>query len=146
MVLKILKVLWVFSLLAVLTVLMYVYAGLPEAVVVNENTKAVTLSKEILFYTALALIAIANALVFAVSRIYSEKDHDFKAWFYGFILCANLFFIIGLSFISTYNSGEKFDYSRLGVIIYGSLALMAVWIIAWPVYALLKKFNRKQPV
>jgi hypothetical protein len=146
MALKILKVIWVFSLLTVLGVFMYVYASLPENVVVNENPQTTTLSRETLFYIVLAVIAVANALVFAVTRIFSQKESDFKAWFYGLIACANLFFVIGLSFISLYNSNEKYDFARLGIIIYGSVGLLLVWATSWPVYSALQKFFRKQPV
>jgi hypothetical protein len=146
MALKILKVIWLFSLLGVMASFMYVYASLPENVVVNENPQTITISKETLFYIVLAVIAIANALVFAVSRIYSEKESDFKAWFYGLVACANLFFVIGLSFISLYNSNEKYDFGRLGVIIYGSVGLLLVWATTWPVYRVVQKFLSKQPV
>ena len=146
MALKILKVIWSFSLLGMVAVFMYVYASLPETVVVSENSRTITLSKETLFYIALVLIAVSNALVFAVSRIYPEKDEDFKAWFYGLVACANLFFVIGLSFISLYNSNEKYDFGRLGVIIYGSLGLLLVWATSWPVYRVVKSFLDKQPV
>ncbi len=146
MALKILKVIWSFSLLGMLVVFMYVYASLPEKVVVSENSQTITLSKETVFYIALVLIAVSNALVFAVSRIYPEKDEDFKAWFYGMVACANLFFVIGLSFISLYNSNEKYDFGRLGVIIYGSLGLLLMWATSWPVYRLAQRFFSKQPV
>ncbi len=146
MALKILKVIWSFSLLGMVAVFMYVYASLPENVVVSENSRTITLSKETLFYIALVLIAVSNALVFAVSRIYPEKEEDFKAWFYGLVACANLFFVIGLSFISLYNSNEKYDFGRLGVIIYGSLGLLLVWATSWPLYRVVKNFLGKQPV
>jgi len=146
MALKILKVIWVFSLLGTMASFMYVYAGLPENVVVNENPETLVLSKETFFYIALALIAIANALVFAVSRIFPEKEAGFKAWFYGLIACANLFFVTGLSFISLYNSNEKYDFARLGVIIYGSVGLLLVWATSWPVYNVVQKIFRKQAI
>src|SRR6478609_1205715 len=146
MALKILKVIWVFSMAATMASFMYVYAGLPENVVVNENPQTLALSRETFFYVSLAVIALANALVFAVSRIFSEKESDFKTWFYGLIACANLFFVIGLSFVSLYNSNEKYDFARLGVIIYGSVGLLLVWATSWPVYRLAQKFLRKQPV
>jgi hypothetical protein len=146
MALKILKVIWFFSLLGVMAIFMYVYASLPENVVVIENRETITLSRETVFYIALALIAIANALVFAVSRIYSEKESDFKAWFNGLVACANLFFVIGLSFVSLYNSNEKYDFGRLGVIIYGSIGLLLVWAASWPLYQVVRRFVDKQPV
>ncbi|HLZ17103.1 MAG TPA: hypothetical protein VKQ08_08680 [Cyclobacteriaceae bacterium] len=146
MALKVLKVIWFFSLLGGLAVFMYVYASLPETVVVNENQRTVSLSKETLFYIVLAVIAVANALVFAVSRIFPERDEHFKAWFYGLIGCTNLFLVTGLSFISLYNSGEKYDFGRLGVIIYGSVGLLSVWATSWPVYRILQRVFGKQPV
>ncbi|MBS1506654.1 MAG: hypothetical protein JSS79_08415 [Bacteroidetes bacterium] len=146
MALKISKVLWVFSLLAATAFFMYVYASLPETVVVNENTFTISLSKEAVFYIALALITIANALVFLVTRIYPEKDFMFKAWFYVLIIWVNLFFVIGLNFISLYNSGEKYDYGRLGAIIYGSVAILLIWIAVWPIYRIAQNFSKKQTV
>jgi hypothetical protein len=146
MALKILKVIWVCSLLVVLGNFLYVYASLPENVVVNESASNLTLSKEALFYIVLAVIAIANALVFAVSRIFPKQEEDFKAWFYGLIACANLFFVIGLSFIGLYNSNEKYDFSRLGPIIYGGVGLLLLWAASWPIYRIVQKIISKQPV
>lgn len=146
MALKILKVIWVFSLLGTIAAFMYVYAGLPENVIVNENPETISLSREIFFYIVLSVMAVANALVFVVTRIFPEKESDFKAWFYGLIAFANLFFVIGLSFISLYNSNEKYDFGRLGTIIYGSIGLLLVWATSWPVYSLVQKFFRKQAV
>jgi hypothetical protein len=142
--LKIFKVIWFFSLLTVVGIFMYVYASLPEAVMVREGEGAI--SKESLFYIMLALLALTNASVFAVTRILPEKEHDFKAWFYGLIACANLFFLVGLSFLSLYNSAEKFDYPRIGTIIYGSLILLAGWSISWPIFRLAQRFFSKQTI
>ena len=144
--LKIFKVIWVFSLLALLGVFMYVYASLPDPVMVGENPKIISLSKETLFYTALAMLALTNASVFAVTRILPQTDHHFKAWFYGLVVCANIFFVVGLSFISLYNSAEKFDYERIGFIIYGTLILLVVWSISWPIFRTAQRFLSKQAV
>ena len=144
--LKIFKVIWVFSLLALLGVFMYVYASLPDPVVVNESTKIISLSKETLFYITLAILALTNSSVFAVTRILPATDHDFKAWFYGLVVCSNLFFVVGLCFISLYNSTEKFDYERIGFIIYGSLILLVVWSISWPIFRTAQRFLSKPAV
>ncbi len=144
--LKIFKVIWFFSLLGLLGVFMYVYASLPDPVTVNESSKIISLTKETLFYIALAILALTNASVFAVTRIFPETDHDFKAWFYGLIVCANLFFVVGLSFISLYNSTEKFDYARIGFIIYGSIILLVGWSISWPIFRVTQRFFSKQVV
>src|SRR5258707_6361268 len=125
--LKIFKVIWFFSLLGMLGVFMYVYASLPDPVTVRESSKVISLSKETLFYITLAILSITNASVFAVTRVFPEADHDFKAWFYGLIVCANLFFVVGLSFISLYNSTEQFDFPPIGFLIYGRILLLIGW-------------------
>jgi len=142
--LKIFKVIWFFSLITVLGVFMYVYASLPDPVTVGEG--ATMISKEGLFYMLLAILALANASVFAISRLFPEKDHDFKAWYYGLVVCANLFFVVGLAFISLYNSAEKFDYPRIGFIIYGSLILLIGWSISWPIFRFAQRFFNKQTI
>lgn len=142
--LKIFKVIWFFSLLTMLGVFMYVYASLPDPVAFGEGSNII--SKEGLFYMVLAILALINASVFAVTRLFPEKDHDFKAWFYGLVVCANLFFVVGLSFVSLYNSTEKFDYSRIGFIIYGSILLLVGWSISWPIFRLAQRFFSKQTI
>jgi uncharacterized membrane protein YoaK (UPF0700 family) len=144
MALKIFKVLWVFSLLAVMALFMYVYASLPVTVIVNENSQPISVSKESLFYIALALIALTNAMVFAVTRVFPAEDADFKSWFYGLIIWINLFYVIGLNYISLYNSGEKYDYQRLGGVIYGIIAVVVIWVAAWPLYRIGQKILKKK--
>jgi len=144
MALKIFKVIWFFSLIAVLGVFMYVYASLPDPVAVGDGSKI--LSKESLFYILLAVLSLTNASVFAITRLFSEKDHDFKAWFYGLVVCANLFFVVGLAFVSLYNSTEKFDYARIGFIIYGTIALLIGWSISWPIFRIAQRFFGKQMI
>jgi len=143
---KIFKVFWFFSMAALLGVFMYIYASLPDPIVLSESPKVISLSKESLFYIALAIIALTNASVFAVTRILPESDQDFKAWFYGLVMCSNLFFIVGLAFIGVYNSAEKFDYSQIGTIIYGALILLAGWSISWPIFRVAQRFLSKPAV
>ncbi|WHZ08435.1 MAG: hypothetical protein OJF59_002189 [Cytophagales bacterium] len=137
---------WVVSLAALLATFFYVYASLPQDVVVSERNEVIKFSREALFYMTLAVIALANASVFAVTRIFPRGAHEFKTWFYGLIMLANVFFIVSLDFISLYNSAEKFDYSSIGFIIYGSIALLAGWAVGWPVYQLSKRFLGKMEV
>lgn len=144
--LKISRVIWFFSLLALLGVFLYVYASLPDPVTVSENQGVVSLAKETLFYVMLALLALTNASVYAVKRIFPPSEENFKAWFNGLVICANIFFVVGLSFISLYNSTEKFDYPRIGFIIYGSLILLIVWAISWPIFRVAQRFFGKPTV
>jgi len=144
--LKIFKVIWFFSLITILGVFMYVYASLPETVAINEGSKFMSVTRESLFYIILLILALTNTSVFAVNRILPKRDHDLKAWFYGLIACANLFFVVGLSFVTLLNSSEKFDYTQIGPIIYGSLILLIGWAASWPVYRIIQRIFNKQVV
>lgn len=143
MALKLIKGVWFLSMMAALATLLYVYAGLPQEVVVQEGAGAkVSVSNEGFFYVVMILMAIVNVLVYVVAKFF-KKDEDLRTWFYGLITTLNIFFIIGLNFISLYNSAEKFDYARIDFIIYGSLVLIALWALAWPVYGFFKRINFK---
>jgi hypothetical protein len=143
MVLKLFKAVWVFSLLSVLGSFMYVYASLPENVILQESGGVQSVSREVFFYIILALLSVFNMLVFVFSKLYSRRDAELLTWFYGQIITLNIFFVIALSYASLYNSSEKFDYSRIGWVIYGSVALMVIWALAWPVYAVVRKMTSK---
>lgn len=126
---------WFLSLLGVLGNLMYVYAGLPEQVNIAEEGGATTyvISKETLFYSALAFVAILNLLVYLFSKSITPSE-GFRAWLHGLVITLNIFFVVGFSFIGLYNSSENFDYARIGPIIYGSIILVVLWSVAWPIY------------
>ncbi len=146
MALKVFKAIWFLSLLIFLGVFMYNYAGLPEVVnLVDSIESPLSLSREALFYSILAVAAILNVFVFVISKLYSSNP-DFRCWFYGLITTLNIFLIIGVNFVTLFNSAEKFDYSRIGNIIYGSLLLVILWLVAWPIFALVKKISAKQAV
>ena len=145
MVLKFVKTFWFVSMMASLTVLLLVYASLPQQVVILEKeSKLVSLSQDAVFYIALGALALINMLVYAIAKI--SKDEHFRIWFYGLVMTLNLFFIIALSLIKTFNSGEKFNYNQIDLIIYGSVWLMVLWAISWPFYTLGRKFFHKSTV
>ncbi len=146
MAVKVFKAIWFLSLLIFLGVFMYNYAGLPEVVsLVDSIESPLSISREALFYSVLAIAAILNVFVFIISKLYSSNP-EFRGWFYGLITALNIFLIIGVNFVTLFNSAEKFDYSRIGNIIYGSLLLVILWLVAWPIYALVKKISAKQAV
>jgi hypothetical protein len=140
---KVFKVIWFFSLLGLVADFMYMYASWPETVTVFESTETFSLSREAFFYSVLVAIALMNVLVFVITRIFPEDKTDFKSWFYGLVICFNLFFVVAISFIGVYNSGEKFRYEEIGVAVYGSVILLLVWATAWPVYRIYSLMNRK---
>jgi hypothetical protein len=146
MVLKIFKGVWFLSLIVFLGVFIYQYASLPEKITLQESETPLIISRDGLFYAFVATVALINMLVFVVTRLFPAEDVDFKSWFYGLVITLNIFFIVGISFISLYNSTEKFDYESIGIIIYGSLGLIVVWSLGWPVYSLSRKYFFKQSV
>jgi hypothetical protein len=145
MVLKLFKGVWFLSMLAVLGNLMYIYASLPEQVSLGNDSSTFSIGRELLFYTAMIIIAISNAMVYLFSKKLMPRE-DFRTWLHGFVITLNIFFIIGLSFISLYNSSERFDFSRIGFIIYSSVGLVVLWAISWPLYLVGRKLGSKQLV
>ena len=146
MILKIFKAVWFLSLLVWLLVFLYVYASLPEGIIFQEGESTLSVSRNGLFYTILLLLAIFNALVFIVSRLYPDRNEYLKAWFYGLIIFLNLFLVVALQFLSLFNSQEKFDYGSIGVIIYGSIGMVVLWSSLWPLYFLTQRFLNKPTV
>lgn len=142
MTLKILKGVWFFSVLALLVMFFYVYAGLPETVMLWDFPEQVTISRNTLFYILISVIAILNATVYLV-RLISDKQSGFAAWFYGMIASVNIFFIALIGFVHVFNGGERYDYSRMSPAIYGSLILICAWLISWPVIKIFQKFSTK---
>lgn len=141
MIVKVFRGVWFISFLAVVANLMWVYVELPEDVVLQEQgTKLITLNKEVLFYSWMALVGIVNVMIF----IMSEKlvpDVSFRSWLTGLIILLNLFFVISLSYIGLYNSSEKFDFIRAGAVLYLGIGLIGIWVTSWPVIVLIRKFS-----
>jgi hypothetical protein len=143
MILKIFKAVWFLSLLGLLVGFMFIYAAVPEQLIIHEGNGFRTISREALFYSAVLLFAVCNVLVFVISALYRRSSEEFLCWFYGLIVSLNIFFIIALNFIHLYNSGEKFDYSRIGYVIYGSVGLVFLWALGWPFYSIFQKKMNK---
>jgi hypothetical protein len=142
MVTKIFKVIWFFSLLATSGVLLYVYASLPEVVSLVDGVNPASIQREYFFYGVLILLAVFNLFVFILRKLYPIADEwNVVAWFYGLAVFLNLFLLVSLSFTSLINSGEKFDYPRIGVIIYGSVFLLAAWSISWPISLVFRRIR-----
>ncbi len=139
MALRIFRSIWFLSVLAILAALLYHYAKLPEEVVIGqEEVNFVTISRDAFFYIAVALLACINVTVFVVRKL-AQKVEVFQAWFHGLISVINLFLIIGLSLISLFNSNESFRFGEIGFIIYGSMMLIASWILGGIVYWYVQK-------
>lgn len=146
MVLKISRGVWFVSALGLLAALLYVYAMLPEELILTqEGSDYIYGSREPFFYVVLVVITLINALVFLVSAVY-EKNTDLRTWFNGLITVLNIFFVMSLFLVGAMNSSEKFDYADIGFLMYGSVILIAVWAAAWPVFLVIRKFSSKAAV
>lgn len=146
MIVKIFKGVWFFSLLATLGIFLYVYASLPETVSIDGGGAGPAVSRNGLFYSTLGLLAILNAVVFIVAKVFARGNEYFVAWVFGLVTFFNLFLIVTLEFVGVINSQERFDYQSIGYIIYASIALVVVWSALWPVYRLFQRFSDKQAV
>jgi len=137
---------WFLSLLGLLTAMMLVYASLGETVVIQENgLDRVTLSRESFFYIVLILSAVVNTTVYLIKLFY-RKNEDFQSWYHGLVITINLFLVISLFLINAFNSGERFDFSRIAFVVYGSVGLIVAWAIAWPVIRVFRRFSTKSAV
>lgn len=143
MVLKVFRSIWFLSMLVMLASLLFVYAGLPEEVVVQEDATGVSIiPKDTFFYVVMIAGCFINLLVFLIAKLMAH-DTVFRTWFYGFMVTLNFFIIITLFFVSVYNSAEKFDYERISFIIYGSVGLIIVWALGLPVVKIFARNETK---
>lgn len=146
MVLKLFKAVWFLSLMGFMLIFMYIYASLPVNVVIREGLEPLATTKDVIFYSSLIIVSLVNALVFVISKLYKSKNDQFNSWFFGQIILLNFFFCTVLGFINVLNSGEKFAFENLGVVIYGSVILIVLWALGWPIYVFSQKFLTKQGV
>lgn len=137
---------WFLSVMAVLANLLYVYAGWPQNVILqNEGEGPVQVNRELLFYVLTAMLVVVNVLVYVIGKLFSSEE-DFRSWFYGLIITINIFFILAMNLVQVYNSSEKFDFSVVGFMVYGSVALMISWAVSWPLIVIYRKFYAKPAI
>ena len=146
MILKLFKAVWFLSLLGFMLIFLYIYASFPVNIVLREGLEPLVTSRDVVFYSTLIFVSLVNALVFVVLKLYGKRDERFSIWFFGQIILLNFFFCTALGFINVLNSGEKFALENLGVVIYGSIVLIVLWALAWPVFLLTQKFIGKQAI
>lgn len=144
MTLKLFRAMWFLSVLLVLANLLHVYASLPEQVVVQENER-VAVHREWLFYTVMMSIVLINILVYLFKLMFQDGE-DIRSWFHGLVITINIFIIISMQALNVYNSAEIFNHSLIGIYVTGSLVLVLLWALSWPVYLLLQKFFLKEAI
>jgi hypothetical protein len=146
MILKLSRGVWLISVLGLLAALLYVYAGLPEQMILMaQGSDFVYGSRETFFYLFLVAITVINALAFVVGSLYS-KDRALRIWFNMLLVILNIFFVISLLFLGALNSSERVNFEKIGITVYVSVGLIAVWAVAWPIFAMFRKFSGKQTV
>lgn len=146
MILKIFKAVWFLSVLAVLVNLLFVYASLPEEVIVrDEDSGRLLANREFLFYAFIAVLLLVNVLVYGFKKVF-PLDDSLRTWFHGLVITINIFFIVALNLVQVYNSAEKFDFTKIGFVIYASVYLMIAWALSWPLYRAGRKIMAKQAV
>lgn len=135
---------WFLSVLVALANLLYVYASLPELVVIQENEK-VALSREWLFYILMIAIVLINLLVYLFKMMFPDEE-NLRAWFHGLVITINVFLILSMHALNVYNSLEAFDHNLVSMYLTGSLVLILLWAALWPIYFVIQKFFVKQAV
>ncbi len=146
MILKLFKAVWFLSLMGFMLIFMYIYASFPERIVLREGLEPLATSRDVIFYTTLIIVSMVNALVFVIAKLYGNRNERFSIWFYGQIILLNFFFCTVLGFINVLNSGEKFAFENLGIVIYGSILLIVIWALALPVLMFIQKFTSKPTI
>ena len=134
---KIFKVIWFVSLFTMMGVLIYCYASWPEAVYLSDESPPQTIGKSALFYIIIGLLGLFNMFVFIFPRL--KYSAQFMAWFLGALVCLHIFLVSGIIFITIFNSSESYNYANIGPMLYTSVGLLALWILAGPVVAIISK-------
>ena len=138
---RILKMIWLVSFIGVNITLFYVFAGLPEMVAFSgdDNTSIDYIDKDLFFYFFLAVIGVLNVLIYVLAskgiglkNMSSYKMYRLVGWEYGMAIVINIFLAISMFFINIFNSGEKFEYSNFGYLVYFSLGLVILWVLSLP--------------
>lgn len=139
MIQKIFKGVWFFSLLGLLALFFYVYASLPEVVAFSDDAQVITLSRNTFFYMSMLIMAIVNVLVFVVDKLLTNTAKGVDSWFYGLVVTLNAFFFTTLLYLLVLNGGDRYDFSRMGPAMFGSMILIVLWLLGGPLYFILKK-------
>lgn len=142
--LKMFRAAWFLSVLLVLANLLYVYASLPEDVIVQGDEK-VAVSRELLFYGLVIMILLINSLVYIFKAMFEEGE-NLRSWFHGLVITINIFLIVALHAVNVYNSSEVFNHTVVPFYLAGSLMLIVIWSALWPLYYIVQKFLIKQSV
>ena len=128
------------TLLILLIILIYVYAGMPEKIALftdSAGNPSQYISRNQFFYFSLLTIVIVNGLflVYSYFAKSAEKEDNYqyldslRVWANGLLALVNIFFITALIFLSAFNSLEQLDLYNFGLTIYIVLGLISLWTL-----------------
>lgn len=134
---RLVKAFWFVSVLISLAVLLYVYAALPEIVNLNILGGVHKFDRETSFYTALAVVALSNFALYALSRHMKYRNKAVNTiminWQLSLAGLLNFFYIVAMLFLFLLNSGETFNFDNFGYLIFVSLGFIIIWIFVLPI-------------
>lgn len=134
----------ILSIIVLVFVFFISYAGLPEQVllVLDDNGNPIQyVVKNYFFYGTLAILIIANALIYVLANILRKStkliNQVVSAHLMSLLIVINIFFMVVLSFIGILNGQENFDYSAFAPFIYLPVVLFFIWLITF-VYSVIQ--------
>ena len=134
---RLVKAFWFVTLLTSLSVMLYVYAALPEIITFDLFANGSTFDREIYFYVALAILSLSNFSFYALSRHMKYKTESINTiminWQLSLAGILNFFYIVAMLFLFLINSGEDFNYNNFGYLVFVSLGLVVIWVFVLPV-------------
>ncbi|MCI0751316.1 MAG: hypothetical protein L0Y35_05725 [Flammeovirgaceae bacterium] len=140
--LKLFRAVWFLSVFLSMTALLYAYASIQGDILLLEgNETLASASRDSFVYAGMALLALINVSVYLAKA--AIKDEVILSWYYGLVITINIFLIVSFSYVQLNSSGEKFDFERIGFIIYGSLFLCGLWLLAGLPLMILRRRNIK---
>ncbi len=141
---KLTKLLWLFSLIAAFSGILYAYASFPETISYQPTA---SVSRDQLFYLSLAFVVLSNFGFYAFCHRFEKNKHPFSeaitSWLYGFALALNIFCMAGLLFLNLYNGDGNPNLGYFGTFLYLSLGLVGLLVLMFPIVMIL---NRKSLV
>jgi hypothetical protein len=154
---RIIKFIWLLSVVVFLAMLLWVYAYLPNRVGVMADYEGIAdtfVSKGNFFYLALGLFLLVNGALFVMRRLLVPGDFstpktpasvaraglraDLADWMLGFAAALNFFFILAMSYLSVFNNPESGNVNFYGVLVGAGPVLVALMLLVL-VYLFFKK-------
>lgn len=148
---RLIKLLYLISILAFLVMMLYVYAFLPDDVNLSSIFGTTILSKSYFFYTTIILFVVLNLLASFFTYILrgilskpnalvsKEKRDSIIVWGSALKLIISIFFTLSITFIGMQQNDDHLDISDFGFLVYIGPVLLIMWILSIFILLLKKK-------